>query len=104
MVIILTGSTLAYADNACILSQVRVNDGVNLKEAGLIAQAFFISQISGCGFPLKVEDGQGKWVAKTRVGYDGSYGKPIHIDKRTGNISWASTFVSFQNLKNKLQK
>jgi hypothetical protein len=72
-------------------SAFSVADGVDQSEAQLLAQAYFVWKISGCGFPESPVDAGTEWQARPRIGYAGEPGNDlIRINKRTGVVSYAS--------------
>ena len=70
------------------LIKINASDGINQKEAYVIARAFFLSEISGCGFPDEPVKQSGYWVSQTHVGLAGVSGEPIFIDINTGTATW----------------
>jgi hypothetical protein len=71
-------------------SSFSVADGVDQSEAQLLAHAFFVWKISGCGFPESPDDAGADWLVRTRIGYAGGPGDLIRINKRTGSVSYPS--------------
>ncbi|NTV66305.1 MAG: hypothetical protein HGB06_01195 [Chlorobaculum sp.] len=70
------------------LIKINASDGINKKEAYIIAKAFFLSEISGCGFPDEPVKKSGYWVSETHIGLAGVCGEPIFIDINTGTSTW----------------
>lgn len=70
-----------------ILAGVSSADGIDRKEAGLIARAYFMLDVSGCGFPAEPERDGAWWTSVAHVGYAGQPdSEPIRIDARTGGV------------------
>ena len=95
-----------YDDDFKALSKVDASDGINEEEAHVIAEAFFLSKISGCGYPEKPVREGGFWVSKTRIGYAGQLGDSIFIEVGTGTITWGNknnptTLDELRKLKSK---
>jgi hypothetical protein len=81
-------SAVVEGDEFDELTKINASNGINKQEAYIIAKAFFLSEISGCGFPDEPVKQSGYWVSGTRIGLDGSYGEFIYIDINTGTITW----------------
>jgi hypothetical protein len=95
-------------DDFSELKKINAFDGIIQKEAYAIAKAFYLSEISGCGFPEEPVKKSGYWVSQTHVGLAGEYGEPIFIDVNTGAVTWKnkSTIIklTLPELKNKYEK
>jgi hypothetical protein len=73
------------------VSSFSVTDGIDHSEAELLAQAFFLWKIGGCGFAESPEDAGAEWRSRPRVGIAGQPSSDfIRINKQTGLISHAS--------------
>ena len=73
------------------LSTVVVEDGIDLREANIIAQSYFLRYGPGCGAAEDVTDGGESWISITPVGYAAiPTREPIRIDKRTGRVTWSN--------------
>lgn len=71
-----------------ILSKINLNDGIDEKEAQILATQYFLSFISGCGMPLRPLDKGHYWDIGLVVGYTATkLDKNLIIDKKTGKIS-----------------
>ena len=68
-------------------SKVTVEDGIDQLEATTLADAYFISYISGCGATGSVIDQSDKWEVKTVIGYAATPYESIFIQKATGIIT-----------------
>jgi hypothetical protein len=70
------------------LRSVDPQDGIDEREAGLLADGYFGTYISGCGVvgPVTVHDD--RWEVIPYVGIAALPGPPIRIDVRTGETSW----------------
>ncbi len=88
-------------DNIDPLQTVDASNGIDQAEAYIIAEAYFIYHISGCGYPAEPESENENWVSKTQIGIVGKPGPPILINKKTGDISWADpeNSISLEELK-----
>ena len=72
------------------LQTVVVEDGINLQEANIIAQSYFLRFGPGCGVATTVSDDGAYWVAKTYIGIAAvPTREPIRINKRTGQVTWS---------------
>jgi hypothetical protein len=81
----------AWRDFNKTAASFSVADGVDQREANLLAQAFFLWKVGACGFAEAPEDAGGEWHSHPRIGYAGQPGSDIiRIDKRTGTVSYAS--------------
>ena len=73
------------------LSTVVVEDGINLQEANIIAQSYFIRFGPACGAAEDATDGGEVWIAKTYIGIAGMPTRePIRIDKHSGRVKWSN--------------
>jgi hypothetical protein len=70
------------------LHTIVVEDGINLQEANIIAQSYFIRFGPGCGAAADVIDGGDVWISKVFVGYAATPRESILIDKHTGRVTW----------------
>lgn len=90
------------------LKKIKTSDGINQKEAYIIAKAFFLTEISGCGFPDEPVKQSGYWVSQTHIGLAGVCGEPIFIDINTGNATWKNKSsvveLTLRELKKKSRK
>ncbi len=77
-----------YQDDYKALEQIDSVDGINKTEAYIIAKVFFLSRISGCGFPDEPDLEKNLWVCKTRIGRAGTPGESIFINKNTGSVMY----------------
>jgi len=77
----------AHSESAQRAARVVLSDGISRDEAELLATAYFQRYVSGCGGIGALADHGGYWTAQTRIGYAGTPGVPIRVDKRTGAIS-----------------
>ena len=81
----------AWRDFNKAATSFSATDGVDQHEANLLAQAFFLWKIGGCGFADAPGDDGEEWRSRPRIGYAGQPGSEfIRIDKRTGTVSYAS--------------
>lgn len=55
--------------------------------ATLLARAYFRRHLGGCGGASRPIDRGTRWLFTTQVGYEGSPGPDIFVDKRTGTTS-----------------
>ncbi|MHC5082930.1 MAG: hypothetical protein ACYTET_03195 [Planctomycetota bacterium] len=64
-------------------SDVNFEDGINKNEAEILANAYFMHYVNGCGgaYPA-INEGQ-RWRVETFVGYGGQPSYPIYIEKET---------------------
>lgn len=68
--------------------KIKLADGIDKKEAYILADAYFGAYISGCGFASQDPIDQGnKWEIKTFFGYAAQPYDSIFIDKATGTIT-----------------
>ena len=85
------------------LGRVSVEGGIDRQEATLIAQAYFVLYVSGCGGPDEpVKDGD-SWTSVARVGYGGEPAdRPIRITVSNGAITGPSShsFETFDEFRN----
>ena len=83
------------------LQQVVASNGIDQAEAYIIAEAYFVYYISGCGYPAEPESADKNWVSKTQIGIVGKPGPPILINKETGDIFWDDPqfSISLEGLK-----
>ena len=73
------------------LQNVTVDDGINSKEANIIAQSYFLRFGPTCGMAMQTTDDGKSWIAKTYIGYAGTETRePIRIDKQTGQVTWSN--------------
>lgn len=90
------------------LKKINASDGINQQEAFVIAKAFFLSEISGCGFPDEPVKQSGFWVIQTHIGLAGLSGEPIYVDINNGAITWKGdkgvVKMTLKELKNIIQK
>jgi hypothetical protein len=71
-------------------SKIKLDDGIDKKEASILADVYFNVYISGCGGTSGDPIDQGnKWEIKTLFGYAAQPYDPIFIDKATGTIACA---------------
>ena len=75
-------------DNIDPLQTVDATNGIDQAEAYIMAEAYFIYHISGCGYPAEPESANENWASKTQIGIVGKPGPPIFINKETGDIFW----------------
>ena len=66
---------------------VTLEDGIDQKEASLLAGAYFTAYISGCGGTDEPIDIGHAWEIKTVIGVAAKPYAPIFIDKKTGKIT-----------------
>jgi hypothetical protein len=70
-----------------ILAAVSSADGIDRSEARMIAGAYFMLDVSGCGFAGEPERDGDSWTSVAHVGYGGQPDpEPIRIDARTGGV------------------
>jgi hypothetical protein len=69
-------------------SQVNITDGIDVREAQLLASAYFHRHISGCGYVGIPQRRGHRWIARAFAGYAGTPRGIIEIDDRTGAASW----------------
>ena len=93
-----------YEDNLNVLKTIKTADGISRSEAGIISKLFFLSNISGCGFPEQPYDKDNYWISRTRIGYAGTPGALIYIDKKTGAITWNDNETTLEVLINFILK
>jgi hypothetical protein len=68
---------------------VDIADGVSAKEATAIAEFVFLKHAwIGCGTVEPKGDTEDLWLFQTRIGYAGTLGAVIEIDKSTATVSW----------------
>lgn len=85
------------------LQNMDVRDGIDKKEAEIIARAYFHMQV-GCGSYEKVSDGVSFWEVHGRIGRGAIPIKGFQIEKNTGKItspigpSYANPKVIFEEL------
>jgi len=73
------------------LQNVTIDDGINSKEANIIAQIYFLRFGPSCGMAMPVTDDGGSWISTTYIGIGGTEThEPIRIDKHTGHVTWSS--------------
>jgi hypothetical protein len=72
----------AWVDEA--YAHVTLEDGVDAREAEVLAVAYFHSYISGCGAVGAIVDRGDAWEAETWVGIAARRDESIFIDKTTG--------------------
>lgn len=71
-----------------LLTDVKVADGIDGREADSIAWAYFLGYISACGGPDQGTLVDGEWVIPVSFGYAGRpMDSPIRINAKTGAIS-----------------
>ena len=92
-------SSGSYQKDFDALKKVEAEDGISQSEAHTIANAFFWSNISGCGFPEEPISENNHWVSQTHVGYAGLPGGPIYIDKKTGAITCGNKTITLEELR-----
>ena len=86
------------------LKSVNVDDGVNQQEARALAKSYLetivrIEGNAGEGFELKTN-----WTFETHIGFAGSKGGLIIVDKKTGNTLQAENSVADPSTLYKMQK
>ena len=73
------------------LRNITIEDGIDSKEANIIAQSYFLEFGPGCGMAIQATDDGRSWIVKTYIGYAGTETRePIRIDKYTGQVSWSN--------------
>ncbi|MEY2486296.1 MAG: hypothetical protein QOH39_1944 [Verrucomicrobiota bacterium] len=75
---------LAGVDRFAATAHIDTRRSIGEFDAYLLAWAYFLSHISGCGFPELPRDAGDYWVAQTRVGIAGQPGPEIIIEKAGG--------------------
>ncbi len=68
------------------LKSVDLRDGVDQREATILADQYFFWKVSGCGGIDAVEDMGKAWKFQSRIGYEGRNGPILIIDKSNGDI------------------
>ena len=68
-----------------LLKQVHAGDGIDQKEAQLIAKAYFLHNV-GCGFYESVSDGGASWVVHGKSGVAGTPIDGFFITKDSGSV------------------
>jgi len=69
-------------------SKVNLGDGVDKKEAAVLADNYFKAHISACGATsLNPIDKGNLWEIETKIGFAATPYDPIIIDKKTGKIT-----------------
>jgi hypothetical protein len=64
-------------------------EGVTRKQAELLAEVYFFSEVNGCGGPdAPVKRGR-DWIVPVRVGYAGALAGALRIHGSTGAVSYA---------------
>ncbi len=71
------------------LENIRVEDGVSQEEAAILAQAYFVNFVSGCGSAAFPDDRGDSWAFQARKGLAGVVAGEVFIDKKNGTISFA---------------
>ena len=67
-------------------AQVNLSDGVSDEEAAVLAEAYFMGYITGCGMIGDVSDQGEKWEIQTFIDYSHTPYNPIQVSKKTGRI------------------
>jgi hypothetical protein len=75
---------LAGVDRFTAATRIDTRTPISEFDAYLLAWAYFLSRISGCGFPELPKDAGDHWIAQTRVGIAGQPGPHIIIEKSGG--------------------
>lgn len=92
--LILSTNTIVFAfnnkDNLASLCEVDSSDGINQAEAYIVDEAYFLYQISGCGYAAEPVSEDKNWMSKTQIGIVGKPGPPIYVNKETGDITWGN--------------
>lgn len=70
------------------LRSVEPADGIDEREARLLAGEYFMTYISMCGVVGSVLPRDPCWEVTPHIGYVGAPAEPIRIDMRTGITSW----------------
>src|SRR4029077_12246143 len=70
---------LAGVDRFTAATRIDTRTPISEFDAYLVAWAYFLSHISGCGFPELPKDAGHHWIAQTRVGYAGQPGPRIIV-------------------------
>ena len=68
-------------------NSITLEDGIDPKEASLLADVYFTAYISGCGGTDKPVDIGHAWEIKTVFGVAAQPYAPVFIDKKTGTIT-----------------
>jgi hypothetical protein len=72
------------------LKTVVIEDGIDFREAEIIAQSYFYHFGPGCGVAPHVSDDGQSWISNTPVGYAATPTRePIRIDKQSGRVTWS---------------
>ncbi len=75
---------LAGVDRFTAATRIDTRAPIGEFDAYLLAWAYFLSHISGCGFPELPRNAGDHWIAQTRVGIAGQPGPEIIIEKTGG--------------------
>lgn len=81
------------------IKHINVADGIEEYEARFIANAFFVSGVSGCGTPGDPVRNHDKWIFPTFVGYEGIPGDQISVSAVTGDVEWSDQQVTLDQLQ-----
>jgi hypothetical protein len=74
-------------EHAAALRSVELADGIDEREATILADEYFHTYVSGCGVIGRVLERESYWEAETYVGYAAAPGEPVRIDMLTGAVS-----------------
>lgn len=67
--------------------RVDVKDGVNRAEADALANYYFLTMLGLCGSAEFQRESAHVWIYSTRVGYAGSRGPDIHVQKDGSRVT-----------------
>jgi hypothetical protein len=71
------------------MRMVVLEDGIDEREANIIAKSYFLRFGPGCGGVADVVGDDKFWIGRTAVGAGGiPTHDPIRIDKQTGRVTW----------------
>jgi hypothetical protein len=68
------------------LDSIRLDDGMSLNEASIIARVYFYTYVSGCGGPFDPHESAGTWRFTILIGAAGGYAGEIEIEATTGRM------------------
>jgi hypothetical protein len=80
------------------LDSIRLENGMSLQEATIMASVYFYTHVSGCGGPFDPRESAGSWRFTILIGAAGGYAGWIEIQAATGRMVSDDGEVLFPSL------